>query len=324
MKTKKTTTTTIDAAGTLPAANPFPFPNVPNSLITMSNSKMLKSLDLGISTAILHLASADSSGFEVCPNRSTGCTNVCLNKDVGNTRFDSVESARIKRTIFLFEHKELFMAMLHAELTIFEIKTRAAGLVPAFRPNGTSDLPFLSFNVAKAFPTMQVYDYTKNFKTLMRKDIPANLDFTFSRSETNAAEWKAALELGYRVAIVSDLTGDELREYLDIAADVPILNGDEHDATFTRPRRCVLLLKPKGRATKDNTGFALLRKNIFPATAKVKASKNSKQAKWKASKFGDSIERAAAMSQAANPKLWAAMEKAGTTKAAFLAMLNNA
>lgn len=324
MKTKETTTTTINAAESVSAVNPFPFPNVPNSLVTLSNSKMLKSLDLGISTAILHLASADSSGYEVCPNRSIGCTNTCLAKEVGNTRFDSVEAARIKRTIFLFEHKELFMAMLYAELTLFKIKTEAAGLKAAFRPNGTSDLPFLSFNVARQFPDLQVYDYTKNFKTLTRKDIPANLDFTFSRSETNAAEWKVALELGYRVAIVSDLTADELREYLDIAADVPILNGDEHDATFTRPRRCVLLLKPKGRATKDTTGFALLRKNIFPTAAKVKASKSSKQTKWKASKFGENIERAAAMSKAANPKLWAAMEKAGTTKDAFLAMLNNA
>lgn len=296
--------------------------DIPNSLITMSNSKMLKSLDLGISTAILHLAAGDSSGYEVCPNRSTGCTNVCLDKEVGNTRFDSVAAARVKRTIFYFEHKALFEAMLFAELSIFEIKTRAAGLVPAFRPNGTSDLPALALKVARRFPDMQIYDYTKCFKTLTRKDLPANYDLTFSRSETNEKQWKAALELGYRVAIVSDLTADELRNYLNLPADISILNGDEHDATFTRPGRCVLLLKPKGRARKDNTGFALLRKDIFPNETKRPRRKAAAGVKWKASKFGDSIERAAALSKAANPKLWAAMEKAAGTKAAFLAMLN--
>jgi hypothetical protein len=44
-----------------------------------SQPKIFKSLGKGVYSAVLHLAPADRSGHEVCPFRSAGCTQACLN-----------------------------------------------------------------------------------------------------------------------------------------------------------------------------------------------------------------------------------------------------
>ena len=52
---------------------------VPKELLTLGNPKTAKGEKLWYFTAILHLAPATLSGFEVCSHRSAGCTAACLN-----------------------------------------------------------------------------------------------------------------------------------------------------------------------------------------------------------------------------------------------------
>ena len=67
------------------------------------NYKVAKGDKLGIfKTAIMHLAPANMSGYEVCRGRSTGCTDACLNTS-GRGNMNSVQVARIKKTKFFLE-----------------------------------------------------------------------------------------------------------------------------------------------------------------------------------------------------------------------------
>ena len=48
-------------------------------LLSTANPKIQKGTDKGYLSFILHLAPADLSGREVCPKRTKGCTDACLN-----------------------------------------------------------------------------------------------------------------------------------------------------------------------------------------------------------------------------------------------------
>src|SRR5690349_18360289 len=97
-------------------------------LLTYGNLKITKGESLKVLTAILHLAPANLSGYEVCQGRTRGCTAVCLNSaghgGIG-AQFDArgallkangVQAARIARTKLLFEQRDVFMAQLRREL----------------------------------------------------------------------------------------------------------------------------------------------------------------------------------------------------------------
>lgn len=301
----------------------------PRDLLTVSNAKTLKGRAKGHETAILHFAPDNLSGYSVCPNASAACSDLCLNKE-GRGKFDTSQIARIRRTRFYFQHKAAFEAMLTGEIYKYLAKATHSGYNQTFRLNGTSDLAALSFKFAKAFPGVQFYDYTKCFKTLTRKDKPQNLDLTFSRSETNEKHWRKALAIGYRVAIVTDLTFDELREYLIIAPNIKIVSGDDDDLRFLDEQGVIVVLKPKGnRIKKDKRGFALLRSQIPQFTAKAAPDKRGSRTKGKAANWhkgggiGAALERAAAQARKANPKLWQEFDKAKTDKERFLAVLNS-
>jgi hypothetical protein len=62
-----------------------------------TNAKTIKGQKRGYLTAVLYLAPANLSGYEVCSMRSDGCTDACLNT-AGRGRMPKVQSARIRRT----------------------------------------------------------------------------------------------------------------------------------------------------------------------------------------------------------------------------------
>jgi hypothetical protein len=236
-------------------------------ILSFSNRKIEKSIKAGILSAIIHFSPAKLSGFNVCPNATAGCIRPCLNTS-GDGRRDSVQTARIKKTRRYFENRPEFMQQLQKEIDSLIRKAKKNGLIPALRPNGTSDLIELGIETARNNPDLQVYDYTKNFDSLLRADLPANYDLTFSRSEKNWPECLKALNLGFRVAAVVDpaISDGELRKLLKLRADVQIIDGDDDDATFKKPGRAVLRLKPKGRAVWDFSGFVIW----HPATVQKK------------------------------------------------------
>ncbi len=245
-----------------------------NSILTVKNVKIEKSVEFGYYTAILHLAPADSSGYEVCPGRSAGCTFAC-NNGSGRGRFDSCQEARVKKTIRLFEERKEFLTQLHKSIKTHITASKNRGLKPAIRLNGTSDLPWWSKkygSIIQYYPEVQFYDYTKVIGYINpKKSVATKLDNyfqVFSRSENNMKKVKQAIKWGYSVAVSFEL--NENKELPKSFMGLPVVNGDKHDLlfvhgkeqsiiglTFKQPRdksvhTCMKMLK------RDLSGFTVL------------------------------------------------------------------
>lgn len=131
------------------------------------------------------------------------------------------------------------------------------GLTPAVRVNGTSDLPQLAMKMAREFPDVQFYDYTKIPRPWTRAR--ANYHLTFSLSESNFQDAWKALQHGMNVAVVMDVrkSGELPGEW----RGVPVVDGDTHDLRFLDAKRgrsgfgSVIGLRAKGKARKDTSGF---------------------------------------------------------------------
>jgi len=236
-------------------------------LLSTGNPKVLKGMEYGFNTYILHLAPADLSGREVCPKRTVGCSAACLNLAGRGGMFKRGEStnviqqARIRKTKLFFENRNEFMRLLVADITLAIKQSARLGLTPVFRLNGTSDLSWEKYevqvgnmrfvNIFEAFPNIQFYDYSK---VLGRKvsGIP-NYHLTFSAADGNNLDVLLAKHQGYNIAVVFGLKKTEAMP--DSFMGLPVFNGDESDLRFLDPKQVVVGLYAKGKAKKDTTGF---------------------------------------------------------------------
>jgi hypothetical protein len=228
------------------------------SLLNSGNSKTRKGEKKGFTTYGIHLAPASLSGFNVCDSSSAGCRWACLNT-AGRGAMNSVQKARIKKTLFFFKDKQGFLAELWAEVAKSIRSAARKNMVPCFRLNLTSDLPWekIKFNgqsVMEAFPNVQFYDYCKSPERMTKfvnGEMPQNYHLTFSRSETNGALALAFLKSGGNVAMV-------FRKSLPATYfGHEVIDGDETDLRFLDGSGKIIGLKEKGLAKKDETGFVL-------------------------------------------------------------------
>ena len=115
-------------------------------LLSTGNPKVLKGLKQGYNTYILHLAPATLSGKEVCPKRTIGCSNACLNMAGRGGIFkkgeitNTIQQARIRKTQLFFNNRNEFMDLLVKDILLAVKQSAKLGLIPVFRLNGTSDL----------------------------------------------------------------------------------------------------------------------------------------------------------------------------------------
>ena len=230
-------------------------------LLSTANPKIQKGTKLGYLSFILHLAPADLSGKETCPKRTAGCTAACLNtagrggmfKKGENT--NAIQKARIRKTVQFFFDRDQFMKDLYQDIVKAKKFAEKQGLIPVFRLNGTSDLSWEKYevgttgmNLFQLFPTTQFYDYTK---VLGRKVAQyPNYHLTFSKADGNDADVAKALAQGMSVVAVYD----------EIPEGVP--SADETDLRFLDPKGIMLVLKAKGRAKKDYSGFVIRLKEV--------------------------------------------------------------
>lgn len=236
-------------------------------LLSTGNPKVLKGIKQGYNTYILHLAPADLSGREVCPKRTVGCSNACLNMAGRGGIFKKgeitniIQEARIRKTKMFFDNRYEFMTALHKDIKLAIAQSERLGLIPVFRLNGTSDLSWEKYsyfydgvnysNIFEAFPNVQFYDYTK---VLGRKVSGiVNYNLTFSAADGNGIDIIRAKQQGYNIAVVFGLkkTQEMPASYLGL----PVFNGDESDLRFLDPKQVVVGLYAKGKAKKDTTGF---------------------------------------------------------------------
>ena len=236
-------------------------------LLSTGNPKVLKGIKQGYNTYILHLAPADLSGREVCPKRTIGCSNACLNLAGRGGMFkkgettNMIQQARIRKTKMFFDNRNEFMDLLVKDILLGLKQSERLGLIPVFRLNGTSDLSWEKYpvqignihyaNIFEAFPHVQFYDYTK---VLGRKVVGINnYNLTFSAADGNDLDVLMAKQQGYNIAVVFGLKKTEPmpESYLGL----PVFNGDESDLRFLDPKQVVVGLYAKGKAKKDTTGF---------------------------------------------------------------------
>jgi hypothetical protein len=224
-----------------------------------SNTKLSKSdkSGKGYLTVGLSLAPAKESGYEVCSNRSLGCTQACIFTS-GHGVYAPVRLARIAKTRLWFQDRDTFKSMLVKELQKHVKRATKQGKRLACRLNVFSDIAWEKVwpELFAMFPQVQFYDYTKNVNRAWdfeRGWFPPNYHITFSRSEVNDSQvnmvvkWKRV-----NVAVVFD------------SKDLPsqwqgrsVVNGDETDLRFLDKPCSIVGLYAKGKGKKDESGFVV-------------------------------------------------------------------
>ena len=227
-----------------------------------THSKVAKNEKVGVYSAIMHLAPAKDSGYEVCPMRSAGCTAACLNR--AGFHYPKKQEARINRTKMFFEDRDAFMYKLAREIHNLEKRAKNKKLQAGIRLNGTSDIPWENIpvlgeeNIMEIFPKVQFMDYTKRPN---RIDLPENYRLVFSRSEENDADCVKALMNVMNVAVVfRDKLPKDMKFF---GTYFRVIDGDKHDwrwvdyDEFPNDRVIVGLLAKGHKAKQDTSGFVI-------------------------------------------------------------------
>lgn len=177
------------------------------------SAKLRHSLYHKVSTYGIYLASANLSGFNVCPN-SEYCKDNCLNGS-GHNRLDRlskknyIDRSRIIKTRLFFANREVFMRIMLHEIEKERKKAEKNGTFFSIRLNCTSDINPIAFtlegkNILEIFPDVQFYDYTKVHSRIAVAEKYSNYDITWSidGSEKNREIGLEFLKNGGRVAVV--------------------------------------------------------------------------------------------------------------------------
>ena len=224
---------------------------------TEKNSKLL-----GILTAPLHFAPSNLSGYQVCPMASKGCIAACLHT-AGNPVYKATKTkARINKTRFYFEHRESFLAILHAEITNHENAAKKRNMFAGVRLNATSDIAWETVKLPNGktlfeeFPNITFYDYTaipKRMAKFSSGQMPTNYFLTFSVKENNWESAESVLRDGGTATVVFDTKKN--KQLPNMFKGFPVVDGDAHDYRPDDPKGCIAGLRAKGDAIGDKSGF---------------------------------------------------------------------
>ena len=239
-----------------------------NLLSVDTNAKTVKGQKYGYMTGILYLAPAAISGYNVCAMSTLAeCEKACL-YTAGHGAFNSVQQARINKTVLFFEQREAFMAQLVKNVVALVKRAAKNDLTPLVRLNGTSDIKWENTplthngiaydNIMSLFPDVSFYDYTK---IANRVNLPANYDLTFSYSGVVKYQKyvKIAKTNGMRIAVVFRSIAIIPKKFLGLDC----IGGDNSDVRHTEPKNVVVALFAKGQAKKDTTGFVVDGQPVF-------------------------------------------------------------
>jgi phage pi2 protein 07 len=216
-----------------------------------NNPKTIKGQKYKVMTAILYLAPAKISGFNVCPF-ADDCALTCLNT-AGRGQMNSVQLGRINKTRWYFLERKTFMIQLHKEIKRHINRCKIKGFKPAFRINGMSDLKVENMGLLEKYPSVQFYDYTKNpirMKKFINKEFPKNYHLTFSLGSSNKEQSKQVLKAGGNVAVVF-----RNKKLPKTFWGHKVFNADKTDLRFKDPLNVIMGLYAKGKARQDQTGF---------------------------------------------------------------------
>ncbi len=232
------------------------------------SAKIMKNQKVsGQMTYIMYLAPANESGYNVCSNSTPECRLGCLSTS-GRAKMDLnsgkniIKNSRINKTKLFHENNEFFMQWLFADIKAKQKNAIRKGFGFSIRLNGTSDIDWTEYklngqNVFQAFPDITFYDYTKNPTKFMGK--PENYHLTFSYSGINTETCKKILAKGFNIAVVFNVK--DVVNLPETFLGYPVINGDLTDYRVADAKGCVVGLKWKNIANKeDNT---LIKNSVF-------------------------------------------------------------
>lgn len=237
-------------------------------LLSTNNAKTIKGEKLGYMTYILYMSSytQNMKGINVCSHASLGCAASCLVGSGFGGMYTSVQQGRIDKTNYFLSDRTTFLFQLKKEIEK-ALKKHEGQAIVTIRLNGTSDLPYEKYkvfegkNIFELFPSVQFYDYTKNY-TRFDKVLPSNYDLTFSRSEVNHDKAMELLKRGINVAMVFDKLPNTFEGF-------EVINADLDDLRFLDKKGVICGLKYKkmtGKGANNSeayeSGFALRTTNM--------------------------------------------------------------
>ena len=207
----------------------------------------------------MYLAPADKvDGVNLCPMAVlAGCKAGCL-YSAGRGAFNNVQAARIRKTIFWRDYRELFLDQLKQDIKAFSKYCKKKGVQACVRLNGTSDIRWENYiDMQGEFPEVQFYDYTKDANRLA-KPLPSNYHLTLSYSE--ASDKYQSMILGAmgkhrhsNMAVVFRHKDTMPKTFMGFK----VIDGDKDDLRFLDPKGVVVGLYAKGKAKQDASGFVI-------------------------------------------------------------------
>lgn len=218
-----------------------------------SDAKTFKGEKLGWRTAIMYLAPYTISGKNLCPAAALAkCHETCL-YSAGRGVFIKTQDARVARTRLFLDDSDAFFGQLTEEIQAFKKNCEKAGMKPCIRLNGTGDISWHKIKhkgetIIEKFSDLQFYDYTK--KIIPEKSLPSNyyILWSFSNSSRKYADIRPKHQ---NWAVV--FGKEKPKTFLGRT----VIDGDEHDCRFLDPSDCIVGLKAKGKARKDQGGFVV-------------------------------------------------------------------
>jgi hypothetical protein len=174
----------------------------------------------------------------MCGGRSDECTLACLNHSGMSEVYPSIIEARVQKTLDYIADFSGFCDRLERDTEKLLIEAESRSLKPAERLNGTSDQPKLAREMARRFPSLQFYDYTKLSRPWER--ITENYHLTYSFSGDNLRHAVACLEHNINVAVV--FRGTKPARW----HGERVIDGDLHDLRFLDPQGVIVGLREKG------------------------------------------------------------------------------
>lgn len=192
-----------------------------------------------------------AGGGNLCPNSTYECQATCIYQ-AGNARFAAVNQARYDKTRLFIGDRKVFLDILNSELLKLNALSHATGKRIAIRLNMFSDIGWEGFINMSQYKYLQFYDYTK-VPTRMTKFIagklPDNYHLTFSFSGDNWSVCESVLNAGHNVSVVFNKVPTSYKGF-------EVVDGDDHDLTFTQPNGTIIGLKYKrptsNRSIKSN------------------------------------------------------------------------
>ncbi len=221
--------------------------------LCLENAKTTKGQGKGYLTAVLYFSPERSAGLQknMCPFSSPGCRASCLHYAGRAAVYAPIHDARARKTAEYLADPARYIAGLEMEVWRLEKRAAEHGFRLAVRTGGTHEDDRIAPALAPLFPKVKFYNYKKRPRAWEQE--LKNYRITMSRSETNEKHCLEALDNGINVAALIDIPK---------AAPIPArywgfrtIDGDAHDLRFLDARPRVVILRAKGLARLDNTGF---------------------------------------------------------------------